>query len=126
MPAIIMEAALAIAILASASAIMSYAFSSSALPYRVSLSMDNEIYDLYSALLYNSTYRSCLLAPDGGCVAGMLRRFNSFYGASYASFSYMNRTFSYGSRASCNSYKEFCLPLGNGSAMGMSCLTLCG
>ncbi len=126
MPTIIVEAALSIAVVAIASSALSYAFSAAAHPYGVMLSSDNEIYDIFSALLYDHTYSSCLIALNDTCMTSMLQEFNTFYHTSYASLSYRGRTFSYGAAAACTSSKTFCLPLKYRAEVNMSCMTLCG
>jgi hypothetical protein len=117
-----MEAALALAILASSTALTSGMFYSDSLNNNA-MRANNAMYDIFMALLENRTYGSC---ASNSCidVGTLLGRFRGFYNLSYASLSYGDRLFSNGT-SSCRYESRFCLPLNLGSGFQVSCLTLC-
>ncbi len=126
MATIIIEAALSVAILASSSAVLSYAFSSVSLPYRLSLSLSDGVYDIFSALLYNSTYGTCAGALNRQCLALMLERYSVEYNAAYAALSYGGAEVKVGEVSACSFSKAFCLPFGRNGTAELMCITLCG
>lgn len=125
MSLIILEAAIAIALLASSSLILSGTSYGISIENKNAMNQNNAAYDIFVAVLKNKTYNSCVENSNYSCVTGLLRKSSAFYYLSYASLSYGDSYFEYGNGSLCRYKTQLCMPLAHGTGFYVSCETLC-
>lgn len=123
--AIIIETALAISVIVASSLLLSSLFYAGSVGNPNSTNQNNAVYDIFTALLDNSTYGSCLAYANATCMDGFLAAFKSAYMLDYASISYDGAAFSSGNASLCRYESRFCLPLSGSGHFGIACLSLC-
>ena len=124
--ALAIEAAMALSILFAANSVLSNAVYSSSLRSSAELRLSDSAYDFFNLVKDNSTYTQCVVASNESCVNDLLSNFRTTYGLSYLSFDYGVFFTDSGNSSWCAFSEKLCLPLRNGSGLGIACLTSCG